>query len=300
MDDVVTDGGGGDAPEQGASGGGDTGGDAGVQSQQTPSVPDQSQSQQAPGEGPWAADLRALGLDEETFSKVDSHFREKVQPRMTELEQGQMPEGISQFLNDLNETPDKAFLQMAYELYGEDAIPFFQTALQYAYGDTSGQAPDANVPGQQEPQGDEGWEIDLDPDDRQALDFVKEQREDQAYDGALGEVLKQYPDHFPEGADLDAVRGLLSPFVVAADGDLAAGFDLYENWLDSLEPGQATEQNAETAAEGVDASAITPQVLGDGGLAPGAPVVKQGQDLGDAVTEMLSDLRASKGPPALG
>jgi hypothetical protein len=224
-------------------------------------------------------------------------MREKVQPRMTQLEQSQMPEGIQQLMNDLQENPDQAFLQMAYELYGEEAIPFFETAMQYIYGDQG--APTGEP---QEPQvDDEGWEIELDPEDRSALDFVREQREDAAYSDAIGQLAEAYPDSFPEGADVDSVKALISPFVVAADGDLASGFELYNEWLDSIESGAVTPEEAADAAEqGLEPSQITPQVLGNGGLAPGAPTLKQGQGLGDAVQEMLDDLRASKGPPSLG
>lgn len=284
------------APESGGAVAAETAADAGGGAAGAQEPQGQEGATQQPGPGPWATDLERF--PEEVRGDIDSYLRETWQPRVTQLEQGQMPEGISQFLDDISkpETADQAFLQMAYELYGDDALPFFETALQYAYGD-QGQQPQGDQ-GQQPVQQEDGFEIDLDPEDREILDEVKAEREDARYKAALSEFQAEHKD-LPE--DVDRLMAVLSPFVLAAEGDIDEGYQLYTEWRQAVDSGQVTEEQAADAAEaGIKPEELTPQTLGLQGQSPGTPVVKQGQSIGEAVEELMADMRASGGPPALG
>lgn len=277
----------------------------------------------ASNDAPWSADLRALGLDDETYSKVDGYMREKVQPHTTKLEQDvsalreAVPEGLQQFWSDFENDPDEALTQLAAEAYSEnpEAAEIFKVAIKYAAGNPD--ASDEQVVAAATQHVAEGgtaeeYEVELDPEDRERLNIVDEiqaEREDQQYAEALTELKSEHPDHFPETWGVEEMRTVMDPLVLAApeelDDDAAMewAFERYSKTYGLIHGGDPGTEGAAAEAAG----ALTPEQVAaiEAGAPPtitsgqnaSVPSEKQYASIGEAVADFGRELRAKNSAP---
>lgn len=277
------------------------------------------------GDAPWAADLRALGLDDDDYAKVDGYMREKVQPHTTKLEtdlsqlREQVPEGLLQFYEDLGQDPDAALSKLAAEVYSDnpEAEEIFKVAVKYAAGNPEAseeevvQAATEHV--EQGGTADE-FEVELDPEDRERLDFVDRQmadEEDRAYRADLLTLKEANPDHFPPNWGEDELVQVLSPFVLAApedlddDAALQHAFDAYKNAYTLIHGGDpGTEGAAAEAAASLSPEQIAainekagaPPIV-QGGQNPSAPTQKQYSSIAEAAKDFGAELAARNSAP---
>lgn len=279
-----------------------------------------------PGDAPWTADLRGLGLSDDDFAKVDGYMREKVQPHTTKLEQDMaslreaVPEGLQQFYADLGEDPDAALVKLATEVYSdnEEAAEIFKVAIKYAAQNP--EASDSEVAAAAAAHVEEGgtaaeFEVELDPEDRERLDFVDSQMaeaEDRAYRADLDKLKTDNPTEFPENWDTEKLVKVLSPFVLAApeelddDAALAHAFAAYKEARTLILGG---EPGTEEAAAEAAASLSPDQIAAINAQAGGPPTIGLGQnasvpgekdyggDLGAAVRDFGAELAARNSAP---
>lgn len=271
-------------------------------------------------DAPWAADLRGLGLDDETFTKVDGYMREKVQPHTTKLEQDvselreAVPEGLQQFWADLGEDPDQALTSLASEVYSDnpEAAEIFEVAIKYATGhpEASNEEVVAAASEHVEAGGTaEDFEVELDPEDRALLDDVQAEREDDAYAEELLALKEANPDHFPENWGEDELVRVMSPFVVAAPEELddeqamEYAFESYRNAYALIHGGEpGTEEAAANAAASLSPKQIAainaqaPPTL-TGGQNSSVPSEKQYESIGEAVQDFGREMAAKRAAP---
>lgn len=248
-----------------------------------------------PGDGPWADFLTQL--PEDARGIADTYMRETVQPRITQLEQGQLPDGQRQFWDDFEQNPDEALLSLADEVYSEknpDARAFFETALEFAKGDFQ---PSQEVPTNQPPAPEEPdyQELELDEDGRPvAYDpRVTEQQEDQAYTALLGSLQTEHPELIPAEWSADTLDEVLSPYIYAAEGDPEAALAAFGRAVAVFNPEpDAPLTDAQKAQLSAETNGV-PTV--QGGLQPGE-VEPQYESIRDGVDAWLAE---SKAPPTV-
>lgn len=250
-----------------------------------PAPPPQAPPPQDPpsppgGPTPWAEDLSSLDLPEDVVPKVDSYLRDKWQPRVTALEQrAAVPEQGVELWNDLTneDTSDEAFVSIAAELYGDDVADQLEEAL-LLNEEQPGVEPGQPQPGQPPSSEDE------------RLQWVEEQREDEAYDEGVREVLQKHQGLF---ADEEDAAFQLAPFVDFTDGDFDAAVEQYR-----ARQRQPVQPEQLPRPEDLEQPPPAPLVDGQQG---GAPVVKDyGGDLNAAIDDFADDLRAKNAPPPVG
>lgn len=265
---------------------------AGAQGTQAVPTPEpQAPTPQPQSDSPWASDLNEFFEDPEVRTRADEFVRTKVQPYVTRLEQSQAPEGAVDLFTDFQEAPQETFLAVAAELYGDDALPYFEAILD-ELGGGDPQAQQGEPPAQ--PQGQQ-----LSPEAQEAIDYVNAEREDQEYTADVSDLVAANKGAFPED-DVEKAKQLISPFVYTADGDLDQAFEQYRQWASEIGAGNVSPADAAAASEqGITPDAI-PSVLGDGAN-PAVPANKQyGGDIGSAIDDFLAEERAKKAPPPVG
>lgn len=281
------------------------------------------EANEAASDAPWAADLRGLGLDDETFTKVDGYMREKVQPHTTKLEQDiselrdAVPEGLQAFWNDLGEDPDLAIQKIAAEVYSDnpEAGKIFEVAVKYAAGNPEAseeEVVEAAAEHVAAGGGPEDFEVELDPEDRELLDEVAAEREDKAYRADLAALKESNPDHFPEAWGEKELVEVMSPLVVAAPEEmddseaLQWAFERYRASYALIHGGAAgTEGAAAEAVAGLSPEQIAaiesgaaPAVL-TGGQNASVPAEKKYDSIAEAVQDFGRELAAKNAPPTV-
>lgn len=279
-------------------------------------------------DAPWTADLRGLGLDEETLGKVDGYMREKVQPHTTKLEQdlaelreNELPEGARQFWDDLSQDPDAALRQLMGEVFSENenAGEILEVAFNYL-NENPDASPEAVLEAAEESVGDGGgqpfnpedYEVELDPEDRQVLDAFKAQQDEEAFSEDAEALREAHPEHFPAEWDLEKVKDVIAPYIAAAPDELDDEEALeyaYAQYASTWalvnggdDPAAAAQAAAGLSPEQVAAIEAAPPTLGGGpGQNASVPSQKEYGSIGEAVADFAADLRAKNqaAPPTV-
>jgi hypothetical protein len=245
-----------------------------------------------PADAPWSADLRAyLGDNDEALAAADRYMREKVQPRITQLEQTDAP--AQRLYKDLTD-PAKVDLTVAavvQQVYGEDVAEKF-VAL---FGDGEELTPEATAAAVQTAQ---EAQPEVDPEDQARQEWIDEQRareqreaDDREYNEQLDQIIAE-----PEFKLQERDRDLLAPFMASSDtvGEVVAKYHAYV----------ATFQQAHgiTPAEANEGQPPAPPTLGSEGAPAATPPVaakyEKWEDLDAAVVDYQREQRAKAGQPA--
>ncbi len=257
-------------------------GDTAPEPQQEPAAPtpDTAESVQSdatpPNPGPWSADLEAAFDDPNQRAAVDAFLREKVQPRVTQLEQQSAPNRAAERLyDDFTQNPVDTYYSVTEELYGPEAAEAVKAALA---GDDS--APDAEDDILDDTDADLS---NLPPEAREAIEYVQEQRQEAAYNAELDKIKADKPD-------LDLDPELFAPFVMAADGDLEVAVENYESFLTRFKPSEGGEPEPTPQAP--------PTVGQDRTGATTPPTEKSYESLDEAMDEYFAEQRSA--PPTVG
>lgn len=172
--------------------------------------------------GPWSADLEAAFDDPTQRAAVDAFLREKVQPRVTQLEQAQAPNRAAERLyEDFTNSPIDTYYSVTEELFGTEAAEAVKASLA---GDEG--SPDVDDDILDDPDADLSS---LPPEAREAIEYIQDQRQEKAYQAEIDRIQHDKPD-------LDLDPELFSPFVMAADGDLEVAVENYEAFLSRFGP----------------------------------------------------------------
>lgn len=224
-----------------------------------------------PAAGPWVSDLESRFSDPEVRSQVDAFLRETVQPHVTQVEQSNS-QALTLY-NDFNSKPRETLLEIAEELYGEDAAKAFTDWM-----DAQGQTPAAPDPANVQPPGESPAR---DPEVQALLDERQAAREKAAFDAEFERVKQAHPGvHF----DYD----LFLP-VVADTGDFDQAVGVYQSKF-----GPYLEFAAQQAAN-PPAAPTAPATLGVG-EASGAtevPTEKEYQSLDEAIDDWFAEGNAT-------
>jgi hypothetical protein len=246
----------------------------------------------APADAPWSADLREyLGDNDEALAAADRYMREKVQPRMTQLEQTDAP--AQRLYKDLTD-PAKVDLTVAavvQQVYGEEVAEKF-VAL---FGDGEELTPEATAAAVQTAQ---ETPPEVDPEEQARQEWIDAQRaqeqrdaDDREYNEQLDAIIAE-----PEFKLQERDRDLLTPFMASSDtvGEAVAKYHAYV----------ASFQQAHgiTPAEANEGQPPAPPTLGSAGAPaatpPVAPKYEKWEDLDAAVVDYQREQRAKAGQPA--
>lgn len=172
-----------------------------------------------PAPGPWASDLEAAFEDEATRGQVDAFLREKIQPRVTELEQATAGNRNAEKLwTDFSERPVETFVTVANELFGDDVTEAIGNVLR-----GEGTQEDEQILSDLENEGEAG---NLPPEAKEAIEYFQTKRREEAYEAELDRVQKANPD-----VEID--EGLFHPFIVAAEGDFDVAIEGYKTFAET-------------------------------------------------------------------
>lgn len=208
--------------------------------------------------GPWSNDLAQAFQDEAVRGQVDAFLREKVQPHTTRLEQQAAEARDAQrLLTDLQNDPNATMEALAAELNWtpqqlQEAVEQQVEAPQYAQ---------------------------LDPEAQAALDYVRQEQAEKAYDAELARVNQQHPGIIPD---------VFHPLVVAADGDFDVAYQMYENVIHQF--------NAASAPPAEPGQPAPPTLGGDTGSTT-PPVEPKQMTIAEAVDAMMAEARTTDPPP---
>lgn len=245
-----------------------------------------------PADAPWSADLRAyLGDNDEALAAADRYMREKVQPRITQLEQTDAP--AQRLYKDLTD-PAKVDLTVAavvQQVYGEEVAEKF-VAL---FGDGEELTPEATAAAVQTAQ---ETTTEVDPEEQARQEWIDEQRareqreaDDREYNEQLDAIIAT-PEFNLQPRD----RDLLTPFMASSDtvGEAVSKYHAYV----------ATFQQAHgiTPAEANAGQPPAPPTLGSEGAPAATPPVaekyERWEDLDKAVVDYQREQRAKSGQSA--
>ncbi len=235
--------------------------------------------------GPWAADLTEyFGDDAEAIAKADKYMREKVQPRITHLETESAP--ARELYKDLLANPEETLSAVFEELYGEEKGAEFAALLTPAQAaevveTVAAGAAEGDVP---------EWAKPLVEDHQARRDADLRKQGEDAYAATLAEMRTAHTDL------TDADMELIHPFMHAAGGDPAVAYEGYKTFKTQF-----------AAAAGVAPApaapvAEPPPVLGGPGAPAAAPPTSKTyrwDELGDAIDDFQSEMRAQSPPPVL-
>jgi hypothetical protein len=173
---------------------------------------------------------------------VDEFLRTTVQPRVTQLEQATAGNRHAERLyQDFTERPEDTYYSVTQELFGDEAAEAVREALA---GNEN--APDADDDILSDFEGDLS---DLPAEAREAIEYVQEQRQEQAFNAEIDRIKQDKPD-------LDLRPDLFYPFVTAADGDLDVAVENYEQFLNEFK-GTATPPPTEEAPDPAESAPAT-------------------------------------------
>lgn len=225
--------------------------------------------------GPWQADIESAFTDPDVQEAVDQLIRERVQPRMTQLEQQLAGARDAQNLWDqIHQDPVGTFNALRDELVAA-GYPLSEAQSAAAAAVQEGQAspPPAAAPATTAAAAQE------DPRVAEMYAYWQSQREMEQYDATVAQIVND-----PANADINPNR--YHTYVAAADGDFEKALSMYRSDVlqiladYGIDPEQATAQQQE-AASALAAGQAAPQsgappVMGNGtGAGAGAPIPTQ-------------------------
>ncbi len=217
-----------------------------------------------PQPGPWASDLESYFDDPQVRAQADRFLRERVQPRVTQIEQERSEYAPARELyDDLRSDPETTLRAITGQLYGDDVAEAIAKLLDE--GETEPGTPEAQ-PAPELP--------------REVQELIAERNERlaaEAYEAELARVKQQIPD---------LVEDEFHPFVVSAQGNMDKAVAVYQRWRQGVEERYGTPSAAQDPP---------PAALGSEGSSPVAPPVQQKYDSLDAALDAtMDDLRRAR------
>lgn len=226
-----------------------------------------------PNPGPWAADLEARFPDPAARAAADAYLREVWQPRVTQLEQSQLPEGAAKLWSDIND-PEKAaatYFALGGELFDPELAEILQGSAADYYQDPAEETPDPEAT-------PEPVEAERDPEVQRLIDLEYERSYKTDVAAAIAE--HEIPEKFQD---------LIHPMIVSAQGRI---------------PDAAAALKAKLEAAGVLETPAAPETPAPppvaGAVPPAPPVAKNyGGDLKEAINDFF-DQQQNVAPPPVG
>lgn len=257
-----------------------------VQSQQAApaqqTAPVQQTQLPTPGPAPWSEELQTR-FDPQTAAQVDAYLRQTWQPRVTQLEQRYAEtENARQMLDAFNTDPDAANVAVNRQLYGNEygdqlAAALGRTDLLVNPQGAAPQQPQYQQPAPQQPQ-----QVELPPEYKSALDAMVEQQQQQQYDAAKADFLKD-----PQYADIDS--DLFDVFVGNA-----------ETWDEAVSMYRAWDAQHAARYQPAPEQQLAPPVIGSqAGGAPGSTPSAPRETLNEAIDAIFSEQKPIA-PPVIG
>lgn len=240
-----------------------------------------------PNPGPWVADLAEFFTDDTARQAADRWMRERIQPRMTQLETETAP--ARELWSDITSDPLNTIRDLVEELYDEDTAEKFMGL----FGDPEEETPPA--PPAEPAEGDiPEWAKPLIERERAQAQAAEREQQEQAYSTALGSLREAHPDLTDDdvGDGTPEKPGLIHPFVHAQDGDMEAAYAAYKVWKDRF-----AELHG-VAPASTERPTAPPVLGGEAAVASTPPVVKRGQSMADAIDEFMAEQRSA--PPVVG
>jgi hypothetical protein len=271
----------------------------------TPAVPETAAvppaaEQPAPADGPWAADLRAaFGDDAEGYAKADAYMREKVQPRITQLEQSPA-QRLYRDLTDPKQV-DVTMAALTSQVYGEDIgekfIALFgeEGAEAAAEVTAAGGTPDEAVAA-----AEAAKPAELTPEQEWARNKMEQEAKEegeQEYDEFLDKVIAE-----PEFKLTPEDKALIHPFMANSD-TVGEAVGKYHAYVEAFSKRHGVTP-AEHEAADTGQAPPPPPTLGSQGAPAATPPTAKRYDTWDDIDDALVDYQAEQSakraaPPTL-
>lgn len=239
-------------------------------------------------DAPWTNELReAFEGAEDPLTAADTFIREKIQPRITTLEQDYAKTADARELyTDLQENPLETYYNVTAALFGEDVANRLIAEIQ-----------PGNDPADPEIELEDGeGEIDLESLPPSVRDLVAKQQEadsKEAFEGLIEDV-KGREDVDSDNFDTQAFSAAL----VAVDGNVENAVELYNKW-----EGRFKERYAPAEENTGEQIPAPPATLGSDTPSPATPEQPKQytrfDQLDEAMDDMLNETRPAA-PPAVG
>lgn len=241
-------------------------------------APAAEQAPPAPAPGPWADDLASAFADEIVRAQVDGFLREKVQPRVTELEQATAGNRRANDLyQDFSDKPVETFVTVASELFDEDVTGAIVKVLR-------GEAPAEDDLDLSELDDDDVAQ--LPAEEQEAIAWARDKQREEAYASELERVGKANPD-----VEID--EELFHPFVVAAGGDFDTAIGGYAKFVE-----QAKSKYGVNVPD-PEAVPAPPNVIDASRQSPSTPPVQEEYGtIDDAIDAFFEEQKSP--PPVVG
>lgn len=249
----------------------------------------------APSQGaPWSDALNQTFTDPGTRSQVDTFLHSQVQPHVTRLEQTSKP--ALELYKDFEDKPNETFVEIAGELYGDEAA---KAIAEFLSSESEASNPPAGDTDPFTAQPTAPTQTQLPPEVQEIIAWRKDQQEEAAFNAEFERVKADNPD-------LVLDRDLYVP-LVAKHGDFDAATTEYKDRFAGYAAYRAQQAEASaTAGEGAGATGDpAPPTLGSeaagGGAAP--PVQEQYESVNDSIDAFFDEQRAagqSAAPPVAG
>jgi hypothetical protein len=240
-----------------------------------------------PAAGPWAADLEAYFEDPTARSQADKYLREKIQPRMTQLEQQQSEYAPArEFFDDLRQDPVNTTLALIAELYDDGTAE--KVASLINAGVDPAEAAEA-VTGTPNP-------TDEDPVLAEMRADYQQRKTREVYDSEMARVrTKPEAESLLPADDKDA-EALFAVFVSQEEGDFDKAFDAYKRYS------EVAARKFGTPPVPPPADPPPPSVLGTqpGGSPAATPPVQQNYSSLDDALDAFMDERRAQGVTPVG
>lgn len=230
---------------------------------------------------PWNDDLAQAFTDEAVRAQVDQFLRSTVQPYVTNLEQAtQQDRDARRLWEDFNTRPEATFASVARELFPDNADQLLEVL--------SGQGGDPEVP-ENDP---ESVDFAIDEDElpesvREAVQYIQDQKQEQAFQSNLARVKADNPD-------VSVKDELFYPFISAAEGDFDIAIENYKEFTKEFKE-ELTAVPDEITPEPETPPA--PPVLNGENAAPTPPVEPQKQTMDEALDDWFAEIKGA--PPTV-
>lgn len=253
----------------------------------------QAGASQAQGGAPWDSALSSRFEDEGVRQAVSEFLREDVQPYVTRLEQNRNEEA-ERLYAELNDRPGDTYLAITEELFGGDAAQAVQDALLGSFGVDDTQVFDGDDTDDDEPgDGDDETKQtpSLDPRLERMVQAFEQTEQQKAYASELARVKA-----VAEKDGVKVVDELISPFVVAADGDLATAYQGYKKFVGEWKQAFGEAPSAADVEAAAPPPEAPPALGSDATGTTTPPVTQKYQNLDDALDAFFDETKNM--PPA--
>lgn len=243
------------------------------------------------GAGPWAKDLEEFFTDPTERTRVDQFMREKYQPHVTKLEQDSAP--ARALYDDLIADPVQTIADLTGEIYGDNGVPNEALASKVLELLQQGLAPEAAVAAAvTDPVVPPAAEPAVHPKVQAIIDREEAAEANASFEAALEAKRTATGSTF--------TRDEISPYVVSAEGDVDAAYDMLVAQQTALEAAFKAKHGIVDAPAAVTPPA--PAALGSaaapaGGVAP--PVAESFTSFDDALDSFASELKAQREAPTV-